>query len=252
MASLLPRATTLPSLPLKARLTPLAFQLQARTPTRRTIITSAASPATEPEPSTLHKPQPSRRQPLSAEQQAFLDKALRVNQAGELAATRIYTAQTPPLNKAYPHLRPLMKHMYDQEAGHFKYFNEILAKHRIRPTVLYPIWQAASTVLGWSTAVMGREAAMACTEAVETEIGEHYNGQVRILLDWMEQMEQRGETIGEELRVLVERIKVIRDEELEHLDHAVANDAKAANPYELLTGVIRVGCRGAIWVSEKV
>jgi ubiquinone biosynthesis monooxygenase Coq7 len=54
------------------------------------------------------------------------------------------------------------------------------------------------------------------------------------------------------MRVLIEDIRRIRDEELEHLDHAVENDAKEANPYELLTGVIRAGCRGAIWVSEKV
>jgi len=145
-----------------------------------------------------------------------------------------------------------MKHMYDQEAGHFKYFNEVLAKHRIRPTAMYPLWTLASTALGWSTAVLGREAAMACTEAVETEIGEHYNGQVRELLSWMKDMENRGEEVGEELKVLVGEIRRIRDEELEHLDHAVENDAKQANPYEVLTGVIRWGCRGAIWVSEKV
>ncbi|KAK4539462.1 hypothetical protein LTR36_010939 [Oleoguttula mirabilis] len=257
MAFLLPRTTALPSLPLKARLTPLAFQLQTRTRNansnaHRTLISSAASPATEPEPESLHTPQPTRRQPLSAAQKLYLDKALRVNQAGELAATLIYTAQTPPLTKAHPHLRPLMQHMYDQEAGHFKTFNALLAKHRIRPTAMYPLWQAAATVLGWTTGAMGREAAMACTEAVETEIGEHYNGQVRELLAWMADMERKGEEVGEELRLLVGEMRRIRDEELEHLDHAVQNDAKAANPYELLTGVIRTGCRGAIWVSEKV
>lgn len=93
---------------------------------------------------------------------------------------------------------------------------------------------------------------MACTEAVETEIGEHYNGQVRELLKWMEDMEARGEEVGEELTELVKEIRRIRDEELEHLDHAVENDAKEANPYELLTGVIRAGCRGAIWITENV
>jgi 3-demethoxyubiquinol 3-hydroxylase len=249
------RLAPLPSLPLKCSLTPLAFQLRVRqcsVPSRRSIVSSAASPATESKPESLDKPQPARQKPLNAEQKRFLDSALRVNHAGELAATLIYTAQSPPINRAFPHLRPLMKHMYDQEAGHFKYFNEILAKHRIRPTAMYPLWTAAATFLGWSTAVLGREAAMACTEAVETEIGEHYNGQVRELLKWMKDMEDRGEVIGEELQQLVKRIRKIRDEELEHLDHAVENDAKEANPYELLTGVIRYGCRGAIWVSEKV
>jgi ubiquinone biosynthesis monooxygenase Coq7 len=142
--------------------------------------------------------------------------------------------------------------MYDQEAGHFKTFNHLLAKHRVRPTAMTPIWTLAASTLGWGTAILGREAAMACTEAVETEIGTHYNSQVRVLLAMIEGMEERGEEVGEELKVLVDDIRRIRDEELEHLDHAVENDAKQANPYELLTGVIRAGCRGAIWVSERV
>ena len=145
-----------------------------------------------------------------------------------------------------------MKHMYDQEAGHFATFNRLLAKHRIRPTAMYPVWYAAATVLGWGTGVMGREAAMACTEAVETEIGEHYNNQVRELLAWKTEAESRGEGLGEEMEELLANVRRIRDEELEHLDHAVEQDAKEANPYELLTGVIRAGCRGAIWVSERV
>jgi ubiquinone biosynthesis monooxygenase Coq7 len=145
-----------------------------------------------------------------------------------------------------------MKHMYDQEAGHFKVFNGLLAKHRIRPTAMYPVWQAAATVLGWTTGVMGREAAMACTEAVETEIGNHYNGQVRELFKWLTELKERGEELDPELKVLIEEIKRIRDEELEHLDHAVENDAKEAQPYQPLTDVIRYGCRGAIWVSERI
>ncbi|SMR41777.1 unnamed protein product [Zymoseptoria tritici ST99CH_1E4] len=242
-----------PSLPLRKSLTPLAFQLQARNLTSRAFTTSSVRRLQdEPTPSNLNTPRPSRSKPLSHAQKKFLDSALRVNHAGELAATLIYTSQTPPIAKAHPHLRPLMKHMYDQEAGHFKKFNELLAKHRIRPTAMYPVWHAAATVLGWGTGVMGREAAMACTEAVETEIGDHYNSQVKELLAWFRDMEERGEEPGEELTELVKDIRRIRDEELEHLDHAVENDAKEAKPYELLTGVIRAGCRGAIWVSEKV
>ena len=238
-----------PTLPLKARLTPLAFQLRSR---RAFTTSSIRTIQNEAQPETLDSRHPPRSKPLSLAQQKFLDSALRVNHAGELAATLIYTSQTPPIIKAHPHLRPLMKHMYDQEAGHFSKFNELLAKHRIRPTAMYPIWHAAATTLGWATGVMGREAAMACTEAVETEIGDHYNSQVRELLSWFKDMEERGEEPGEELRLLVKDIRRIRDEELEHLDHAVENDAKEAKPYELLTGIIRGGCRGAIWLSEKV
>ena len=99
---------------------------------------------------------------------------------------------------------------------------------------------------------MGKEAAMACTEAVETEIGGHYNGQVRELLRWMEEMEKKGEQVGEEMTELVTTLKRIRDEELEHLDEAVGEGAKQARPYEFLNRVIRSGCKGAIWVSERV
>jgi len=204
----------------------------------------------DPPPANPRPTSPSK--PLTPEQRNFLDSALRVNQAGELAAVLIYAAQTPPLIRSHPDLRALMTHMHVQEAGHFATFNALLAKHRIRPTAMYPIWSAASTILGWGTGLMGREAAMACTEAVETEIGGHYNEQVRVLLDWTAKMEARGEEMGKEMQELVETLRRIRDEELEHLDIAVENDAKEARPYELLTDVIRRGCRAAIWVTEKV
>ncbi|KAI1149157.1 ubiquinone biosynthesis protein COQ7 [Nemania diffusa] len=195
---------------------------------------------------------PKPKKPLTKEQRDFLSSALRVNQTGELAATLIYTAQTPPLVSAHPHLRPLMAHMYEQEAGHLKTFNSLITKHRVRPTALYPLWSMMATGLGWSTALMGREAAMACTEAVETEIGEHYNNQIRTLLEMFEQWEAEGYEVGHEFRELISTLRRIRDEELEHLDHAVQHDAKEARPYWLLTSMIRAGCRGAIWTSERV
>jgi 3-demethoxyubiquinol 3-hydroxylase len=235
-----------------------------------TSSTRHATPTDEPTAQSTGK----KRKPLTDEQRAFLSSAvssptsetnplsqastdlrppqLRVNQAGELAATRIYTAQTPPLIARHPHLRPLMAHMYAQEAGHLKTFNALLAQHRIRPSALLPLWGALSTGLGWSTALMGREAAMACTEAVETEIGEHYNNQVRGLLEVVKGWEDEGYEVGPEFRELLGTLRRIRDEELEHLDHAVEQDAKMAEPYTLLTGVIRAGCRGAIWVAGKV
>ncbi|KAK8014203.1 Ubiquinone biosynthesis protein COQ7 [Apiospora arundinis] len=226
--------------------------------TRRCISTttpksnaSAATPPNQHGSAAAGSPKP-KRKPLTKEQREFLSSALRVNQAGELAATLIYTAQKPPLVNAHPHLRPLMSHMYEQEAGHLRTFNALIAKHRVRPTALYPVWSVLATGLGWGTAVLGREAAMACTEAVETEIGTHYNSQIRTLLEMFEGWEAEGYEVGDEFRDLVGTLRRIRDEELEHLDHALENDAKQAKPYWLLTSVIKAGCRGAIWASEKV
>jgi ubiquinone biosynthesis monooxygenase Coq7 len=189
---------------------------------------------------------------LNATQKLIRGSQLRVNQAGELAAVLIYDAQTPPLLRSNPQLKNLMQHMLDQESSHFNTFNDLLAKHRIRPTAMYPVWRLAATALGWSTALMGREAAMACTEAVETEIGEHYNKQVETLLTWAKATEDSGKEVSGEMKELITTLRRIRDEELEHLDTAVENDAKEAKPYELLTGVIRGGCRAAIWISERV
>ncbi|PLB41632.1 demethoxyubiquinone hydroxylase family protein [Aspergillus candidus] len=189
---------------------------------------------------------------LNPQQKNFLDRALRVNQAGELAATLIYASQSPLITRSQPHLRPLMKHMYDQEAAHLSTFNNLIATHRVRPTAMTPVWRAAASFLGWSTACLGREAAMACTEAVETEIGTHYNDQVREILSWEKDAAAKGEVLDEEVASLVTSLRRIRDEELEHLDHAVEHDAKMATPYDPLVGVIRAGCRGAIEISERV
>jgi len=145
-----------------------------------------------------------------------------------------------------------MKHMYDQEAGHFSTFNKLIAKHQVRPTAMWPIWELAATFLGWSTGIMGREAAMACTEAVETEIGSHYNEQIRELLSWVAEAKSRGEEVDDEIKDLLATLRKTRDEELEHLDHAVENDSKEAKPYDPLVNVIRYGCRGAIWISERI
>jgi ubiquinone biosynthesis monooxygenase Coq7 len=208
-----------------------------------------------PDPTQQHTSKqlpPPKLKPLTEAQRAYLSSCLRVNQAGELAATLIYTAQTPPVVAREPHLAPLMRHMYDQEASHLRTFNALIAKHRVRPTALYPLWSLMATGLGWSTAVMGREAAMACTEAVETEIGGHYNGQIRRLIEMVTEWEEEGYEVSEEFRELIATLRRIRDEELEHLDHAVEHDAQKAEPHWLLTGVIRAGCRGAIWVSERL
>lgn len=92
---------------------------------------------------------------------------------------------------------------------------------------------------------MGTKAAMACTEAVETVIGTHYNDQLREIIKMAPD--------SEEIEGLKETIKQFRDDELEHLDTAVNDwDAKNAPAYPVLTEVIKGTCRAAIWVSERV
>jgi 3-demethoxyubiquinol 3-hydroxylase len=65
--------------------------------------------------------------------------------------------------------------MWDQEKKHLAVMNKLTVQHRVRPTLLTEVAKAAGYGLGAVTALMGKEAAMACTEAVETAIGEHYD-----------------------------------------------------------------------------
>lgn len=172
---------------------------------------------------------------------------LRVDHAGELAAFQIYSGQKFVLSRTNPELVALIQEMQDQEEHHLTTFNNLLADHRVRPTVMTPIWRAAGWTLGAVTAAMGKEAAMACTSAVETVIGGHYDDQLRHLMDLEKKYPEGGE-----MTKLTETVSQFRDDELEHRDIAIEKDAEKAAGYPILEKVIGGGCRGAIWISERI
>ncbi len=65
-----------------------------------------------------------------------------------------------------------------QEDEHLKRFDALVAARGVRPTALQPFWSVAGYALGAATALIGPEAAMACTAAVEEEIDRHYSRQL--------------------------------------------------------------------------
>lgn len=65
--------------------------------------------------------------------------------------------------------------MWEQEKKHLFVLDKLQIQHRVRPTIFMDVAKVAGFGLGAMTALMGKEAAMACTEAVETVIGEHYD-----------------------------------------------------------------------------
>ena len=87
-----------------------------------------------------------------------------------------------------------------QERGHFEVFNRLIAENQIRPTVLHPAWNVAGYVLGAGTALMGKNAAMMCTEAVETVIGQHYNDQLREIIAMEAQSADTGKEEWKQLK----------------------------------------------------
>jgi len=184
---------------------------------------------------------------LSSRDSDALSSMLRVDHAGELAAFQIYSGQLFVLSRTHPGLVPLIQEMQDQESHHLNTFNNLLADHRIRPTVMTPIWRVAGWGLGAVTAAMGKEAAMACTSAVETVIGGHYDDQVRRLMELEKKYPEGGE-----LTKLTGAVSQFRDDELEHRDIAIEKDAEKATGYPVLNAVIGAGCRAAIWLSERI
>jgi 3-demethoxyubiquinol 3-hydroxylase len=82
---------------------------------------------------------------------------------------------------------------------------------------------------------------MACTVAVESVIVEHYNNQLRELME--------DPNTDKEL---LETITKFRDEEQEHHDIGIDSGAEQAPFYKALTEVIKLGCKTAIKISEKV
>lgn len=171
--------------------------------------------------------------------QAKADRAsmLRVNQAGEFGATRIYAGQLAVMGDRHPMARSIAG-MAAQEERHRILFDAMMARRGVRPTLLAPLWDRAGFALGAITAAIGPEAAMACTAAIETEIDRHYGEQLAAL--------------GDEDPELAGAIKEFQVEEVAHRDTALAAGAEAAPAYPLLSGLVRLGCRAAIALSKRI
>uniref|UniRef100_A0A1E1WKZ6 5-demethoxyubiquinone hydroxylase, mitochondrial n=1 Tax=Pectinophora gossypiella TaxID=13191 RepID=A0A1E1WKZ6_PECGO len=168
-----------------------------------------------------------------------IDQIIRVDHAGELGADRIYAGQYAVLGNTAE--GPTIQHMWDQEKVHRQTFEHLINQYRVRPTVLTPIWNVAGFILGAGTALLGKEAAMACTVAVETVIVDHYNDQLRTLME--------DPNIDKEI---LQTITKFRDEEQEHHDTGIDHGAEQAPFYKALTEVIKAGCKVAIAISKKI
>jgi ubiquinone biosynthesis monooxygenase Coq7 len=163
-------------------------------------------------------------------------RMIRVDQAGEYGAVRIYAGQLAVLGPRAS--GAVIRRMAAQEARHLEKFDRMLNERRVRPTLLAPVWHAAGFALGAATALLGEKAAMACTVAVEEVIDEHYAAQAERLAD--------GDPA---LKGLIEEC---RAEEIEHKAEAEERGAREAPAYPLLSGAIKTGARLAIWLSSRV
>ncbi len=181
------------------------------------------------------------RNPGDPDARDLVERTIRVDQAGEFGAVRIYEGQLAALRwtgRANSEAGRKIAHMARQEREHNKVFDRLLVERRVRPTALSPLWNVAGFALGAATALMGDKAAMACTVAIEETIEEHYAVQAAKL--------------GDEEADLKSTVEKFRAEEMEHRDEALASGAEQAPAYEALTGAIKAGSRLAIWLSTRI
>ena len=177
-----------------------------------------------------------RRLPGDPRPKPAVERMIRVDQAGEYGAARIYAGQLAVLKRTKS--APLIRHMAEQEQVHLDTFNAMLPERRVRPTALTPLWHVAGYALGAGTALLGEKAAMACTVSVEEVIDEHYAAQ--------------AESLGSDEAELKATIEKFREEELEHRDIGYAEGAEQAPGYPVLTRAVKRASKLAIWLSERV
>lgn len=168
------------------------------------------------------------------------DEMIRVDHAGEYGAVQIYRGQLAVFERvgAHQHAARVIGEMEAGEKAHLQTFDRLIAERGVRPTLMAPVWRVAGFGLGAVTALMGERAAHACTEAVEEVIEDHY----------ARQSERLGRS-DPELKDLIDRF---REDEIEHKQTAIDQGAREAPGYSVLSAIVKIGCRAAIRISEKI
>lgn len=171
-----------------------------------------------------------------------IEEMIRVDHAGELGAKWIYEGQLGFL-KDEP-TRQKVQVMRNQELEHLTYFSEQVRSRHVRPTALMPAWKFVGKAVGAISGFMGPKTAMACTEAVEEVIDEHYEKQIiQLEVEHPEEIE------------LIAKLKQFRQEECEHKDEAssyLQPDSALPLHKKAMKKVFQFGVRAAIKISKRV
>ena len=170
----------------------------------------------------------------------ILEEIIRVDHAGERGAIKIYEGQLLALKtfKQDEELRKKIEEMKEHESEHYNFFDSEIQKRNIKPTKLLPLWDLLGVTLGFSTAMLGKKAAMLCTASVEEVIDDHYKKQTFKL--------------SEDEKKLKEKIVKFREDELHHKDIAYEHGASKDGLYGVLDKIIKTSSRIAITISEKI
>ena len=169
-----------------------------------------------------------------------VEEFIRVDHAGERGAIKIYEGQLLALNTFVKddNLKKTIQEMKNQEKEHCNYFENEIKIRNIKPTKLMPLWDLLGVGLGFGSTLLGKKAALLCTASVEEVIDEHYEKQINQLKP--------------DEKILKEKIKKFRLDELHHKDIAYEKGATKKGLYKILDRIIKIGSKVAINISEKI
>jgi|TARA_B100001057_G_C22346924_1_gene755516 ubiquinone biosynthesis monooxygenase Coq7 len=165
----------------------------------------------------------------------IIERIVRVDQAGEIGAQRIYNGQRfvfKLLNNKKEY--EIFSEMAQEEKEHLDYFNNLAKQKNIKSSKLAPLFDIGAFAMGVGTALMGPKAAYVCTEAVEEVIEQHYNKQIDQL-----------DKIDTEIQ---KKITKFRDDEAHHKETGNKNSDKS---HPLLKKLINKTTEAAIFLAER-
>lgn len=163
-------------------------------------------------------------------------RILKVNHAGEFGAIRIYRAQLWYARTVGSDLVPFLTETLSHEIQHCQKFLDAMPTRDARPCNAMPLWGLGGSVLGLMTSLMGRNAVMVCTEAVEETVHRHLDEQMHYLAGR-----------DEALRQVIAEIQV---EEIQHLRFA-QSQVRLSPLNGVLKAVICISTEVVIWLSTQ-
>jgi ubiquinone biosynthesis monooxygenase Coq7 len=162
-------------------------------------------------------------------------RILKVNHAGEFGAIRIYRAQIWVARRLYPDVVPFLEETLGHEIRHCALFRAAMPARQSRPCRIMQLWGNGGLLLGFGTALLGRNGIWVCTAAVERAVHRHLQDQLHFLRD----------RDAEVYDLIID----IQMEELSHLHHAEEHLTSDAPWSRLLRGSISRITDAVIWLS---
>ena len=166
----------------------------------------------------------------------MLAEVMRINHAGEYAAKYIYEGQLRFTREGEE--KEKIAKMAEHEKEHLEYFEKKIIENQYRPTVLQPLVKKIAYGVGALSALLGKDAAMLCTHAVEDVISQHYKEQEDILDNKDQELKQH--------------IKKFREDEEEHHNIAQSYNFSSVIGGRIINKCIKFGCKLGIRLTKHL